>query len=201
MRRIVVAVTGASGAAYGLRLSRELLREGREVSLLVTRAGLEVLAEETGIDWRGTGDTERAVEEFFAGSTGSIRFFDEHDLRAPCASGSGLHDAMVVVPCSMGTLARVAAGHSGNLVERTADVMLKERRPLILVPRETPLNQIHLENMLRLSRAGAVILPAMPAFYQRPESVDDMVAFITGKILDLLGIANALFRRWDGGQR
>jgi flavin prenyltransferase len=198
MKRIVVAITGASGTAYGIRVCAELLREGLEVTLLVTRAGFQVMAEETGLDWRRDGDTERLAMEYFAAPAGALRFFREDDLRASCASGSGLHDAMIVVPCSMGTLSRIAAGHSGNLLERTADVMLKERRPLIVVPRETPLNQIHLENMLRLARAGATILPAMPAFYHRPESVDDLISFVAGKILDVLEIPNLLFRRWEG---
>ncbi len=118
------------------------------------------------------------------------------DLFCGAASGSSAPDALVVCPCSMGTLARIACGISGNLIERSADVMLKERRPLLLVPRETPLSDIHLENMLKLSRAGARIIPAMPAFYGRPESVLDLVDFVVGKILDQLGIENDLYKRW-----
>jgi 4-hydroxy-3-polyprenylbenzoate decarboxylase len=118
------------------------------------------------------------------------------DLFFSSASGSAAPDTMIIAPCSMGTLARIAAGISGNLVERSADVMLKERRPLLLVPRETPFSEIHLENMLRLARAGARIIPAMPAFYHHPENIDDLVDFVVGKVLDQIGIDNELYRRW-----
>lgn len=196
MKHLLVAITGASGSIYGLRLVEELLRAQVRVTLLVTRAGLDVLRYETGLEWQG-GTTERQVlmRDYFGGSERLIHY-DEGDFFAPVASGSSAPDAMVVVPCSMGSAARMASGISVNLVERVADVVLKERRPLILVPRETPFNQLHLENLLRLARAGAQILPAMPAFYHRPQRLEDLVDFVVGKILDSLHIEHQLFARW-----
>jgi 4-hydroxy-3-polyprenylbenzoate decarboxylase len=155
-----------------------------------------VCREETGLDL--SGDLNKSVQRLYdhLEITSGICMVHPDDLFCAAASGSGAPDAMVVCPCSMGTLARIANGISGNLIERSADVMLKERRPLFLVPRETPLSEIHLENMLKLSRAGARIVPAMPAFYGRPESVLDLVDFMVGKILDQLGIVNDLYKRW-----
>ncbi len=196
MEQIVVGMTGASGAAYGLRLTEELLRSGRRVVLLLTRSGLDVLRYEAGLEWEGTLSQRRQLmRDYFDGSS-RLEHYDEQDLFAPVASGSSAPAAVVVAPCSMGTAGRIAGGMSGNLIERVADVALKEGRPLLLVPRETPLNQIHLENLLRLARAGARIVPAMPAFYQRPQSVADMVDFVVGKVLDTLGIPHQLFQRW-----
>ena len=125
-----------------------------------------------------------------------LNFYAEDELCSPIASGSSAPDAMIVAPCSMGTLSRISNGNSGNLLERSADVMLKEGRPLVLVPRETPLNAIHLEHMLALARLGVRIVPAMPAFYQHPESLDDLVNFVVGKVLDSIGVEHSLFRRW-----
>ncbi len=197
--RIVLAITGASGAVYGLRLGKELLRAGHHLSMMVTAAGLDVLKFETGTDWRGgESDTERAMKDYFGDDGRRMVFYAENDLFAPVASGSAAPDAMVICPCSMGTLSRIACGNSGNLPERCADVVLKERGTLVLVPRETPLNDIHLENMLKLSRMGARIVPAMPAFYHKPQSVEDMVDFVAGKVLDALGIGHQLYRRWGG---
>jgi 4-hydroxy-3-polyprenylbenzoate decarboxylase len=196
MEQIVVAMTGASGAVYGLRMTEELLRAGRRVVLLLTRSGLDVLRYETGLEWEGTPSQRRQLmRDYFEGSS-RLEHYDEQDLFAPVASGSSAPAAVVVAPCSMGSAGRIAGGMSGNLIERVADVALKEGRPLLLVPRETPLNQIHLENLLRLARAGARIVPAMPAFYQRPQSVADMVDFVVGKVLDSLGISHQLFQRW-----
>lgn len=192
---ILVAMTGASGAVYGLCLTKEVLRAGCRVSLLLSEPGRQVLNYETGLGWSADPvERRRQVRAHFA--TERIDCFDNTDLFAPVASGSNAADAMVVVPCSMGTAGRVAAGLSGTLLERAADVMLKERRPLLLVPRETPLSVIHLENLLRLARAGAVIIPAMPAFYHAPQSLDDLVAFVVGKVLDQLKVPHALFARW-----
>jgi 4-hydroxy-3-polyprenylbenzoate decarboxylase len=196
MEQIVVAITGASGAVYGLRVTEELLRFGRRVVLLLTRSGLDVLRYETGQEWEGTVSQRRQLmRDYFDGSS-RLEHYDEQDMFAPVASGSSAPAAVVVAPCSMGTAGRIAGGMSGNLIERVADVALKEGRPLLLMPRETPLNQIHLENLLRLSRAGARIVPAMPAFYPRPQSVADMVDFVVGKVLDSLGISHQLFQRW-----
>jgi 4-hydroxy-3-polyprenylbenzoate decarboxylase len=196
-RHFVVALTGASGAIYGLKLCRELLRSGTRLTMMISSAGQHVLAKECGFDWQGSEDAvaHRLRAHFQAGEE-QLSFYGEDNLLAPVASGSNVPDAMVVCPCSMGTLARIAAGNSGNLLERCADVMLKERRTLVLVPRETPLSEIHLENMLRLARMGVRMIPAMPAFYHGPQSIDDLVSFVVGKVLDALDIEHALFTRW-----
>ena len=163
-KHIVLAITGASGAVYGLRLGEELLRAGAHLSLLISTAGRMVLREECGLDWQGDAVAVAGkVADYFQGKCQAFRppaYYDENDFLAPIASGSNAPDAMVICPCSMGTLARVAAGNSGNLLERCADVVLKERRTLVVVPRETPLNEIHLENMLRLARMGVRVVPA-----------------------------------------
>jgi 4-hydroxy-3-polyprenylbenzoate decarboxylase len=197
MKHFLVAITGASGSIYGLRLTSELLRAGCRVSLLLSEPGRQVLNYETGLDWRiEPGERRQQVCAHFHSER--IDALDNSDLFAAVASGSNPADAMVVCPCSMGTAGRVAAGLSESLLERAADVMLKERRPLLLVPRETPLSVIHLENLLRLARAGAVIVPAMPAFYHTPQTIDDLVAFMVGKVLDQLGVEHELFKRWSG---
>ncbi len=199
MKQIVVAITGASGSIYGLRLVEELLGAGCRVTLLLSRSGLEVLRYETGLEWEGSASARKQLmRDYFGGST-RLDHYDVDDLFAPVASGSSAPDAVVIAPCSMGTAGRIAAGLGSNLVERVADVALKERRELLLLPRETPLNQIHLENLLRLSRAGAQILPAMPAFYHRPKTVEDLVDFVVGKTLDALRIEHQLFQRWGEG--
>jgi len=199
---IVSAITGASGALYGLRLCEELLVAGHSLDFLISRSGFSILKTEAGLDWQGT---EEDVSHRFRGHFGvqasQARYYEENNLLAPIASGSAAPDAMVVCPCSMGTLARIACGNSGNLLERCADVMLKERRPLVLVPRETPLSEIHLENMLKLARMGARIVPAMPAFYHGPRSVDDLVNFVVGKAMDALGIAHRLYRAWGAPEQ
>ncbi|MEI6206912.1 MAG: flavin prenyltransferase UbiX [Desulfuromonadales bacterium] len=195
-RHIFVALTGASGSMYGLRLVEQLCLNGFQVTFTASCSGSMVCNEETGLDL--SGDPGKALQRLYAHLEvdSGIRMVHPDDLFCAAASGSSAPDAMVVCPCSMGTLARIACGISGNLIERSADVMLKERRPLLLVPRETPLSDIHLENMLKLSRAGARIIPAMPAFYGRSASVPDLVDFVVGKVLDQLGIANELYRRW-----
>jgi len=194
---IVLAITGASGAVYGLRLCEELLAAGHSVTALISRAGFTVLAAEAGLDWQGNEAqvSARLRERYRAGGE-NLRFYAEDNLLAPVASGSSAPDAMVICPCSMGTLSGVACGSSRNLLERCADVMLKERRPLVLVPRETPLSEIHLENMLRLARMGARIVPPMPAFYHSPRSVDELVDFVVGKVLESLGMEHRLYRAW-----
>ena len=196
-RHFALAITGASGSIYGLRVAEELLAAGDRVSMLITGAGFAVLKEECGLDWGG--DLARLPGELrsrlrYDGE--GLSCYGENDLLAPIASGSAAADAMIVVPCSMGTLSRISCGNSGNLLERAADVMLKEARPLVLVPRETPLNAIHLEHMLKLARLGVRIVPAMPAFYQHPATLDDLVDFVVGKVLDSVGVRHSLFRRW-----
>jgi len=175
--RIVVAITGASGAVIGLRLLENLA--AHEVYLILSAGGQTVIAQELG-----------QVE-----LPASYRY-QAHQIGAPLASSSFLTDAMVVAPCSMKTLSAVANGYADNLIVRVAENMLRMGRPLVLVPRETPLSAIQLENMARLARAGATVLPAMPAFYTAPQSVDDMVSFIVGKVMDAIGIPHTLFKRW-----
>jgi 4-hydroxy-3-polyprenylbenzoate decarboxylase len=194
--KIFVALTGASGSVYGLRLVEQLCLNGFQVTLSASCSGTAVCREETGLDL--SGDLDKALQRLHQHLEldFGVQLAHPDDLFCGAASGSSAPDAMVVCPCSMGTLARIACGISGNLIERSADVMLKERRPLLLVPRETPLSDIHLENMLKLSRSGARIVPAMPGFYTRPDSVLDMVDFVVGKVLDQLGIANDLYKRW-----
>jgi len=197
----VVGVTGASGAPYARRLLQVLLEGGHQVKLVVTESGERVLAIELGLRLEGPLD-ERAEQwrSFLGRPSGdpALELFHLRDMAASISSGSFPTSGMVVIPCSMGTLARIAAGVSSTLVERAADVTMKERRPLVLVPRESPLNEVHLENMLRLRRAGVDILPAAPGFYHRPRTIDDLVDFIVARVLDRLGVENRLFQRWTG---
>ncbi len=193
-KRIVIGLTGASGAPYGLCLLEECLRQGHEVHLMVSEAGWRVLKEEQGWEVQ---KREQIFYERYKNLKGTLVYHPIKDIGASIASGSYPSDGMVIMPCSMGTMARIAQGISGNLMERTADVMLKEKKPLIIVPRETPLSAIHLENMLKLSHQGVHIVPAMPAFYCQPQTIEDMVRFVSGKVLDQLRIEHQLFRRWS----
>jgi 4-hydroxy-3-polyprenylbenzoate decarboxylase len=196
-RHIAVAITGASGAVYGIRLIQELLAAGFRLSVLISSSGFTVLKEELGLDWCGDEEpVNRHLRAHFNAKPENLVYYAENNFFSPLASGSAAPDAMVVAPCSMGTLARIAAGLSGNLLERAADVMLKEGRPLLLLPRETPLSAIHLENMLKLSRLGVRIIPPMPGFYGHPQTINDIVDFVVGKVLDQLGIEGNLFKRW-----
>ncbi|MBI5327965.1 MAG: UbiX family flavin prenyltransferase [Deltaproteobacteria bacterium] len=193
----VVAITGASGAVYGLRLIQELIGRGDDTAVIISPSGFLVLGHETGLRLKGDRvEIEKWLKKYFGRTKGRINYYPADDISSFLSSGSSFVRDMVVCPCSMGTLARISCGISGNLIERTADVVLKEKGRLILVPRETPFNQIHLENMLRLSKAGAHIIPAMPGFYHQPEKVEDLVNFIVGKILDAMGIENSLYKRW-----
>jgi 4-hydroxy-3-polyprenylbenzoate decarboxylase len=200
----IVAITGASGAVYGLRLIGEILSRGEGVDLVISPAGFLLLAEEAGIEVFAEGsDVVSAVSSFLKKKykcelKGSLTYYRYDDIAAPIASGSVLKKKMIVCPASMGTIARIAAGVSGNLIERAADCVIKEGGKLTLVPRETPLSPIHLENMLKLSRIGVSIVPAMPAFYSTPESIEDMVDFVVGKTLDSLSVENNLYKRWSG---
>ncbi|SFK91814.1 4-hydroxy-3-polyprenylbenzoate decarboxylase [Paenibacillus sp. 1_12] len=189
----VIGITGASGAAYGARLCTYLLSIGMELHVLITDAGWRVLKEELG--WESS-NRKATLQNQFGSQPGSFHYHPIQDIGASTASGSFRTAGMVVVPCSMGTLSSVASGASDNLLERTADVMLKEGRPLIMVPRETPLHAIHLENMLKLSRMGVRMIPAMPAFYQGPQTIEDMIDFVVGKILDAMQVEHELFKRW-----
>lgn len=193
--RYILAITGASGAPFALTILEELLRLGNEVHLIVTEAGWRVLKEEH--NWE-VHKRERLFMERYGGFEGNIIYHPNQDIGASIASGSFLCEAMIVVPCTMGTLAKIAHGLSINLLERAADVMLKERRKLILVPRETPLSSIQIQNMLTLSQNGAIIAPAMPVFYHQPQTMEDMIHFMSGKVLDLLQIKHDLFLRWEG---
>ena len=202
MKSVFLAITGASGSCYGYRLLQELLSLKIEVQLCISANGKLVCKEELGIDLPGQGVMALSQRLTDAGTdTGMLNFADPGDLCHVGASGSSAPEAMIVAPCSMGTLGRIAAGISSNLIERTADVMLKEGRPLLILPRETPFNIIHLENMLRVARAGARIIPAMPAFYNHPEQIEDMVNFVAGKVLDQIAIPHCLYKRWDGSHR
>lgn len=188
-----VGITGASGAIYGIRLVQELLKANYKVHLIITEAGWQVFREEHHYD---TSDREKLLNVLFGDGITNLYYHTLRDFTAPIASGSYQNDGMVIIPCSMGTLSSIANGASSNLLERTADVMLKEGRKLILVPRETPLNQIHLENMLKVSKVGGKIIPAMPGFYQMPETMDDLINFVVGKVLDNIGVKHQLFTRW-----
>jgi 4-hydroxy-3-polyprenylbenzoate decarboxylase len=196
-KTITLAFTGASGIGYGLRLLECLLGSGSRVHLVYSQVAHLVAKQELDLVLPARpAEAERHFSERYGAAPGQLRVFGKDDWYAPAASGSNPADAMVVCPCTMGTLAAIAAGLADNLIERAADVMLKEKRPLVLVPRETPLSQIHLENMLRLDRAGATILPANPGFYHHPQSVQDVIDFIVARIMDHLGIEHRLMPRW-----
>jgi 4-hydroxy-3-polyprenylbenzoate decarboxylase len=198
---LVVALTGASGAAYGVRLVEVLLRAGRTVHLTLSPAAVEVLEQELGRRVRLDRFELRDLlgEAAGAAASGQVQYHDHRDWRAGIASGSFLTGGMAVCPCSMGTAAAIAHGLSQNLIHRAADVHLKERRKLILVPRETPLGLVQLRNLAACAEAGAIILPAMPGFYNRPQAVQDLVDFVVGRICDQLGVEHELFRRWGDG--
>lgn len=216
-RDFVVAITGASGAAYALRLLEALTASGRNAHVVVSGAARQVFQQELGLHLPNTaGDCPQWLElarQMTSGplqdtwrfrslpplpgvTPGTVRQYGLGDFHSPLASGSSLTAGMVICPCSMGTLAAIASGQSQNLIHRAADVHLKERRPLILVPRETPLGMIQLENMLAVSRAGATVLPAMPGLYHQPTSLGDLIDFITARILDHLRIPHTLAKRW-----
>jgi flavin prenyltransferase len=191
---IVVGITGASGAPYAVRLLQQLTSAHRPVSLIVSKFGMRLLETEVGI---GSIDALRIAVGKDAWDS-CIETYSNDDRGAPPASGSALTSGMIVCPCSMGTLSAISVGASRSLIERAADVTLKERRKLILVPRETPLSAIHLGNMLRLTRVGAVVMPAAPGFYHKPKQVSDLVDFVVARMLDQLGVDQDLVERWAG---
>ena len=193
IKRITVAISGASGAPYAVRLIQVLVEKKCKVHLTISRPAVMVLRHEMdiSIDLRNF-----SLKSLIGKTSNLVTYHHCEDITASIASGTFPIDAMVVIPCSMSTLAGVASGIANNLILRAAEVTLKERRPLILVPRETPLGVIEIENMLRAAKAGACILPAMPAFYQGPKTVNDMVGFVVGKVLNQLRIKHELFSRW-----
>lgn len=201
MRKYIVGITGASGSVFGVRLITCLLAKGHQVFITITEAGKRVIAEEIG--WHLPEKAEE-IEEKLSDILGTkkedskLRYFDIKNVGALIASGSVKTDGMIIIPCTMSTVAAVARGASTDLLERAADVTIKEKRPLIIVPRETPLSQIHLQNLLLLAQLGVQIIPPMPAFYNHPQTVDDIVDFLVGRVLDSLGIEHDLVKRWQG---
>ncbi len=191
MKRYILAITGASGSIFGLRLLEELCKRS-EVHLTISSSALQVIRTETGIDL--SENPYDVISQKFC--SGKVFFYLDSHIGAPIASGSFGAEGMFIVPCSMKTLAAIANGYANNLVERAADVTIKEGRRLLLCPREMPFSAIHLENMLKLARLGVTIAPPVPAFYHNPKTIDDIINFVTGKILDSFKIENNLFKRW-----
>ena len=196
-KAITLAWTGASGAQYGLRLLEELLKAGRQVYLLYSQAAQIVMRMEAGVELSSRPqDVRQQLCDRYAVAADRLKVYGRQQWTAPVASGSNPPQAMVICPCTTGTLASVGHGISDNLIDRAADVMLKERKPLIMVVRETPFSIIHLENMLKLSQAGATIMPANPGFYFNPSSVDEIIDFMVARVLDHLNVAHSLGERW-----
>ena len=194
---IALGITGASGVQYSFRLLEQLLKADCKVYLMISKAAQVVIGMETDLSLPGrVADIQKFLSEKYQATENQLKVFGEDEWTAPVASGSNRVSAMVVCPCSMGALSAIACGASNNLLERAADVMLKERKKLIIVPRETPYSDIHLENMLKLSRMDAVIVDANPGFYNKPKSVDDLVDFVVAKILDQLGLEHELQGKW-----
>ena len=196
-RTFTLALTGASGMPYGIRLLEELLASGNHVLLMYSQAAQIVAQQEMKLTLSSrTRDVEEFLSKRFKAKKGQLHVFGREEWFAPVASGSSPTDSMIICPCTMGTLAAVATGLGRNLIERAADVMLKEHYKLILVPRETPFSAIHLENMQKLVQCGAIILPANPGFYHHPKSVQDLVDFVVARILDHLNVEHSLIPRW-----
>ncbi len=197
MKTITLALTGASGMPYGMRLLQCLLQAGVRVNLVYSQAAQIVAKQEMDLVLPNRPqDAEKALKERLGDFSGELKVFGIQDWYAPMASGSNPGDAMVVCPCTMGTLGKIAGGISDDLICRAADVMLKEKRTLILVPREMPFSSIHLENMLKLSHAGAVIMPPNPGLYHHPQSVQDLVDFVVARVMDHLGVEQGLIGKW-----
>ncbi len=197
MKTITLALTGASGMPHGMRLLQCLLQAGVRVNLVYSQAAQIVAKQEMDFTLPNRPqDAEKMLAERIGKFTGELKVYGIQDWYAPMASGSNPGDAMAVCPCTMGTLGKIAGGISDDLICRAADVMLKEKRTLILVPREMPFSSIHLENMLKLSHAGAVIMPPNPGFYHHPQKVEDLVDFVAARILDHLGVEQGLMKKW-----
>lgn len=197
LKKVTLIMTGASGAQYGLRLLEELVLARASISLLLSRPGQIVINTETELKVPArASEIESYFSELYKAAPDQIKVYEREQWMAPIASGSGVADATVVCPCTTGTLSAIAVGSSRNLLERAADVALKERKKLILVVRETPLSDIHLENMLKLSRMGAIIMPANPGFYHQPQTLDDIVNFMVARILDHLEIPHKILPVW-----
>jgi len=196
MKRYVFAISGASGSIIGLRVLRELVTVS-EVYLIISSQSFSIIKEESGIDWMAGSDN--AIQQRIRASLDSkkIHYCNEHNMAAPVSSGSFNTDGMFIVRCSMKTLAGIAAGYTVNLIQRSADVTLKEGRPLLLSPREMPFSAIHIENMLKLAQLGVKIAPPVPGFYHKPHTIDDLVDFMAGKILDVMGVEHHIFKRWQ----
>lgn len=196
MKSFIVAITGASGSIYGIRLIEGLLKSKHKVHLVISKQAFSIIKIETGINWTGNtaSEIEKKIQKYF--SSKNIKYYSENNLSAPFSSGSFITDGMFVVPCSMKTLSGIANGYANNLIERAADVMLKEGRRLILSPREMPFSAVHLENMLKLARLGVKIAPPVPAFYHGPKNINDIVDFVAGKILDGAKVKHNIFKRW-----
>lgn len=193
---IFLGISGASGAPYAVRLAREFARAGCRLSLCISESGLAVVRQELSIEKE---DRVAVTAAFLRLASADAAVYDPADMAAPISSGSAFPEAAVICPCSLSTAAQIALGGTSTLIHRAGAVALKERRPLVLVPREMPLSSIHLRRLLEASEAGAVIMPPMPAFYGRPASLDDIVAFVAGKVLAVLGFTHELYPAWDGG--
>jgi 4-hydroxy-3-polyprenylbenzoate decarboxylase len=201
MKSITVGITGASGSIYARTLLRHLnaCADVARIDLVISRAGVRVVGEELGLNVAGAGT--RVAGELLGADSDKFVVHSSNDIGASIASGSHLSDAMVIVPCSMSTMGAIASGITRDLVHRAADVMLKENRLLIVVPRETPLNVIHLENMLKLARSGVRVIPAMPSFYHNPQTIDDLIEHFTHRLLDHLGVSHDQQTRWEGSRK
>ncbi len=201
MKSITVGITGASGSIYAQSLLSQLDEspDVARIDLVISQAGVRVINEELGINAAGT--EPRVIRDLLGRDSDKVRVHPPSDIGASIASGSYLSDAMVILPCSMGSVAAIASGITRDLVHRAADVMIKENRPLILVPRETPLSPIHLENLLKLARIGVRIIPAMPSFYHFPKTIEDLVEHFTHRLLDHLGVTHEQKTRWEGSKR
>ncbi len=199
MGKYIIGVTGASGSIYAMRLIEELLRLKQEVFLTMTSSGILVLEQELGLSLAGLNEAEVAKKVLdYCKQDGLLEYYDEKHIGANIASGSFKTDGMLVVPCSMGTVSAIANGVSSNLLERAADVIIKERKKLVIVPRETPLSAIHLRNLLSLAENNVQIIPPMPGFYYHPKSLDDIINALVGRLLDYLGLEHDLLHRWEG---